>query len=222
MADPATDPLVGRTIGSYTILGALGEGGMGTVYKARDEKLDRMVALKFIRVDLAERESIQRRFMQEARAASALDHPNIGTIYGIEEFSEGRMCIVMAHYEGESLARRLRRGPLPPPQAVDIAIQIGTGLGEAHAHHIIHRDIKPSNVIVNRSGLVKIVDFGLARIAHSSMSTMTAGTSGTAAYMAPEQATGKALDHRADLWALGVVLWEMLTGRRPFEAENVP
>src|SRR5579863_4208625 len=124
MADPATGAVAGRTFGPYRVLGALGEGGMGTVYKARDEKLDRVVALKFIRADLNERQSIQQRFLLEARSASALDHPNIGTIYGIEESPEGHLFIVMAYYEGENLSHRIHRGSLPPAEAVDIAIQI--------------------------------------------------------------------------------------------------
>lgn len=223
MPDPSsTQAVVGQLIGNYRLLGALGAGGMGVVYRAHDEKLDRVVALKFIGAELEHHGSIQKRFLQEARAASSLDHPNIGTIHGIEESPDGRTFIVMACYEGENLANRIKRGPLRPAEAAGMAIQIARGLSEAHASKIIHRDIKPSNIIVTTSGLVKIVDFGLARVVHSSSSTRTAGLTGTAAYMSPEQASGQPVDERTDIWALGVVLWEMLTGQLPFQADNVP
>ena len=146
----------GTRLGSYEILAPIGAGGMGVVYKAHDTKLNRSVALKFIAHEMAEGGKLSDRFLQEARAASALDHPNIGTIHGIEQSPDGRSFIVMAYYEGETLAQRIRREPLPAGQAVDIAIQMARGLAEAHAHNIVHCDIKSSNVILNPNGLAKI------------------------------------------------------------------
>ncbi len=195
---------------------------MGTVYRAFDAKLGRTVALKFIRGELDVSESSRRSLIDEARAASALDHPNIGTIFGIEETPEGLRFIVMAYYAGETLAQRLQRGPLLIKESVSIGLQIASGLAEAHRYRIIHRDIKPSNIVITGHGLVKIVDFGLARAVRSDSSTLTAGVAGTFAYMSPEQAQGRFLDTRTDLWSLGTVLYEMVAGQRAFGGESIP
>jgi eukaryotic-like serine/threonine-protein kinase len=207
--------------GGYKVLGMAGAGGMGVVYRALDLKLERTVALKFLPPELIAGQTEKDRFLREARTASSLDHPNIGVIHGIEETPDGRTFIVMAFYEGHSLAERIRNGPLGSGQAVDIAIQMARGLAEAHARHIVHRDIKPSNVMLTGNGTVKIVDFGLARVVSAQTASHT-GLAGTLSYMAPEQALGKLVDQRTDIWALGAVLAEMLTGRGPFERETMP
>jgi eukaryotic-like serine/threonine-protein kinase len=207
--------------GNYRILGVAGSGGMGVVYRALDLRLDRVVALKFLPPELNSSLADKERFLREARTASSLDHPNIGVIYGVEETGDGHTFIVMAFYEGASLAEYIRRGPLPEHQAVDIAAQMARGLAEAHSRGIVHRDIKPSNVMLTASGLIKIVDFGLAH-AVTAQTASIAGISGTVAYMSPEQAQGHAVDQRCDIWALGVVLAEMLTGVNPFHGDTVP
>jgi tetratricopeptide (TPR) repeat protein len=206
--------------GNYEILGVAGSGGMGVVYRALDRRLNRTVALKFLPSELSSSPRDRERFLREARTASSLDHPNIGVIHAIEETSEGHGFIVMAFYDGQSLARRIREGPLSELDAVDIAIQMARGLAEAHSHHIIHRDIKPSNVMLNSSGAVRIVDFGLAQVTTQQTAT-SSGATGTINYMSPEQALEKGADHRTDIWSLGVTLAEMLTGRNPFEREGV-
>jgi tetratricopeptide (TPR) repeat protein/TolB-like protein len=218
----AGESWIGREIGGYRIIGQLGAGGMGVVYKAEDLKLGRTVALKFLPHHLTTGQIETNRFLQEAKAASSLDHINIGTIYGVEEYNSGQMYIVMAYYAGETLSARIRDSSLTEAEAVRIATQIGEGLEEAHSKNIIHRDIKPSNVIVTPQGVVKIVDFGLAKIMGSGTLTQTGTTMGTAAYMAPEQAVGKTADQRSDVWSVGVVLYEMLTGRLPFRGDNLP
>jgi eukaryotic-like serine/threonine-protein kinase len=214
---------VDEQVGNYKILGTAGVGGMGIVYKALDLKLNRTVALKFLPSDLNEpsKEKDRQRFLQEARTASALDHANIGVIHGLEQTADGHTFIVMAYYEGLTVAEKVRRGPLSPKEAVEIMIQLLHGLNEAHEHSIIHRDLKPSNVIITRQGVAKIVDFGLARVASSAATTLSAGPVGTLAYMSPEQVRNEPLDKRTDIWSLGVVLQEMLTGKHPFERENM-
>ncbi len=213
--------MVGRTITHFRVLASIGAGGMGAVYLAEDERLGRRVALKLLPPELTRDGEARARFLQEARAASALDHPSICTVYESGETPDGQAYLAMAHYAGETLEARIARGPLPVVDALEIASQVADGLAEAHAHGIVHRDIKPANVILTQSGRVKIVDFGLAHLTERSAVATGAGIAvGTLAYMAPEQARGETADARADLWALGVVLYEMLAGRRPFAGDT--
>ncbi len=212
---------VDEQVGDYKILGTAGVGGMGVVYKALDLKLNRTVALKFLPNELNVASKDKQRFLQEARTASGLDHNNIGVIHGLEETADGHTFIVMAYYEGLTLAERIRRGPIPPKDALNIMVQLAHGLIEAHEHSIIHRDIKPSNVIMTRQNVAKIVDFGLARVASSAATTLSAGPVGTLAYMSPEQVRNEPLDRRTDIWSLGVVFAEMLTGKHPFQRDNM-
>ncbi len=219
----SNDPLdlVGKTIRQYRILEPLGRGGMGVVYKALDSRLNRTVALKFLPRTIADAEQAEKRFFNEARAASALDHNNICSVHEIGETEDGRVFISMAFYDGETLNRKIGRGPLSVEEARDYATQMATGLAAAHARGILHRDIKPSNLMITKpapgseNGVLKILDFGLAKIDDHQL-TRTGTALGTIAYMSPEQARGEAVDHRTDIWALGVVLYEMLTGQRPF------
>jgi len=210
--------MIGKTVSHYRILEKLGEGGMGIVYKAEDTKLGRMVALKFLPPELTRDHEAKERFVQEARAASALDHPNICNVHEIDETNDGQTFIAMACYDGESLKAKIERGPLKLEETLDIASQVAQGLAKAHGQGIIHRDIKPANILVTNDGLAKIVDFGLAKLAGRKL-TKTGKTLGTAQYMSPEQALGKEVDQRADIWSLGIVLYEMLTGKHAFPGE---
>jgi len=212
--------MIGRTIAHYTIQSHIGAGSMGDVYKAIDTKLQRPVAIKFMSPGLMRDSSGTRRFLQEARAASALDHTNICTIYDTGEIEPGRLYLVMAYYEGETLATKIGRGRLPVEQALAVARQIAAGLTRAHLYGIVHRDIKPANLIVTRFGDVKILDFGLAKLRGQATLTEHGRLMGTIPYMSPEQASGTPVDHRTDIWSLGVVLYEMLTGCRPFDADT--
>jgi eukaryotic-like serine/threonine-protein kinase len=220
VSNPNATLSVGDLVGNYKILGMAGAGGMGVVYRALDVKLERTVALKFLPEHVASSSDDRERFLREARTASSLDHPNIGVIHGLEETAGGRSFIVMAYYTGETLAHKIYRGPLSVAEAVDIAIQIGEGLSAAHAGTVVHRDLKPSNVMLTQNGAAKIVDFGLARLASSSGSTQSLSTVGTIGYMSPEQTIGKLVDQRTDIWSLGIVLAEMVTGKNPFVRET--
>jgi serine/threonine protein kinase/tetratricopeptide (TPR) repeat protein len=213
--------MIGDTISHYKILSKLGEGGMGVVYKAEDTKLKRIVALKFLPPELTRDIDAKERFVHEAQAASALDHPNICTIHEIDETDEGQTFIAMACYEGESLKDKIGRGPLKLKDALDIAVQIARGLSEAHGQGIVHRDIKPANILMTKDGLVKIADFGLAKLARTKL-TKTGRTLGTAQYMSPEQARGEGVDSRSDIFSLGAVLYEMITGKTAFPSEYEP
>ena len=211
--------MIGQTISHYKILEKLGEGGMGVVYKAEDTKLDRLVALKFLPAHLSSTPENKARFIQEAKTASALDHPSICAIHEIDETPEGQLFIVMPAYDGVTLSAKLKSGPLRLDKAVHIAIQVAEGLKAAHEKGIVHRDIKSSNIIVTDNGQAKIMDFGLARRGEATQLTKTGVTLGTVPYMSPEQSRGEKVDKRTDIWSLGVVLYEMITGRLPFAGD---
>jgi serine/threonine protein kinase/tetratricopeptide (TPR) repeat protein len=221
MASHGTLPTGAVVAGKYAIVDHAGSGGMGVVYKARDIKLDRIVALKFLPEELSGNPQRKGQFLREAKIASQLDHPNIGTIYGVEEAEPGCTFIVMAFYEGMSFASQIAGRALPAAEVVKVAIHVAAGLADAHSKNIVHRDIKPSNIMITKSGAVKIVDFGIARVTQQS-ATWTQGTSGTAGYMSPEQTLGKHVDQRTDIWSLGVVMAEALTGQPPFQRDNMP
>ncbi len=211
--------MIGKKILHYKIIEKLGEGGMGVVYKAEDTKLKREVALKFLPPELTRDPEAKKRFVQEAQAASALDHANICTIYEIDETDEGQLFIAMACYNGETLKDKIERGPLTIEEATETTKQVAKGLSKAHAKGIIHRDIKPANVLITEENEVKIIDFGLARLSGQSRLTKSHTTLGTMAYMSPEQVRGEEVDHRTDIWSLGIVLYEMLTGELPFKGD---
>jgi non-specific serine/threonine protein kinase/serine/threonine-protein kinase len=212
--------MIGQTVSHFKILDALGEGGMGVVYKAQDLKLDRLVALKFLPPSLTSDDEAKRRFVYEAKAASALDHPNICTIYEIDELPDGRMFMAMAYYDGESLRERLEEGALDIEEATLITGQVAMGLTSAHEKGIVHRDIKPANIVISGDGQIKILDFGLAKLADRTKITKTGSTLGTVAYMSPEQIQGIELDARSDVFSLGVVLYEMIAGERPYDGDH--
>jgi tetratricopeptide (TPR) repeat protein/class 3 adenylate cyclase/tRNA A-37 threonylcarbamoyl transferase component Bud32 len=209
----------GRRVAQYSVLGLLGAGGMGLVYKARDERLGRHVALKFLTPYLSTQPAAKQRFLVEARAAAALDHPNICTIHEIGETVDGQLFIAMPVYDGETLQARLQRGRLSFAEAAPIALQVARGLGRAHERGIVHRDLKPSNVMLLSDGTVKILDFGIATMDGLSL-TGDGVPVGTLAYMSPEHVRGSAVDHRGDIWSLGILLHEMLAGTRPFAGDD--
>ncbi|MCI0530932.1 MAG: protein kinase [candidate division Zixibacteria bacterium] len=211
--------MTGRTISGYRIIEKLGEGGMGVVYKAQDTKLQRPVALKFLPPHIADNPDEKARFLHEAQAASALNHPNISTIHSIEEAPEG-VFIVMEYVEGKTFKRLIQDEKLSAKKILDVAIQVCEGLNAAHANEIVHRDIKSDNLMLTRDGRVKIMDFGLAKLKGATKLTKAGSTLGTAEYMSPEQATGEEVDQRSDIYSFGVVLYELLTGRVPFTGEH--
>src|SRR5260221_10680654 len=215
--------MIGQTISHYKILDKLGEGGMGVVYKAQDLKLDRAVAIKFLPAHLSASELNKERFLQEAKAAAALNHPNILGIYEINE-ENGHLFFAMEYVEGKTLKQHiaaLKTGTgIPVSQALGWTAQIAQGLKSAHEKSIVHRDIKPENIMLTRDGTLKIMDFGIAKLKSSSGLTKTGTSLGTLSYMSPEQAQGMVADQRSDLWSLGVVLYEILTADLPFKAEH--
>ena len=208
--------MIGQTISHYKITDKLGEGGMGVVYKAEDTSLDRPVALKFLAAHLVSDDDIRKRFEREAKAAAALNHPNICHVYAISEVA-GKTFIAMAFLEGEGLDKKIEAGPLKLKDALDVAIQTAKGLQSAHGKGIVHRDIKPANLMVGPDGHVTIMDFGLAQLADRSKLTRLDETMGTVTYMSPEQTYGADIDHRSDVWSLGVAIYEMVTGQQPFK-----
>ena len=227
--------IIGETISHYRVLALLGAGGMGEVYKAEDTRLKRAVALKFLPLALVEDHDAKQRLLLEAQAASALDHPNICTIHEIDESADGRVFLAMAYYDGETLKQRIERGAAPIEEAIDIIVQVARGVAAAHDANIIHRDIKPANILLCSQGSgrgpvtgfggagaarVKLLDFGIAKLSGQTAVTRTGTTVGTVAYMSPEQIMGQGVDQRTDLWSLGIVMYELLAGRRPFSGEN--
>jgi serine/threonine protein kinase len=227
----------GSRLGPYEILSLLGSGGMGEVYRARDTKLGRDVALKILPETFTHDPERVARFRREAQVLAALNHPHIGAIYGLDD-ANGQQFLVLELIDGETLADRLNRGALPLDEALAIATQIGEALEAAHERGIIHRDLKPANISLTKDGQVKVLDFGLSKVTETASGpsvdlanspTLTSPAAmtgvgvilGTAAYMSPEQAKGRAADKRSDVWALGCVLYEMLTGKRAFEGEDV-
>ena len=216
--------MIGQTISHYKIVEKLGEGGMGVVYKAEDTKLGRTVALKFLAAHLLQDEESRARFIREAKAAAVLDHPNICTVHEIDE-ADGHTFIAMAFVEGETLQEKIEAGPLKIDESLDIALQVARGLAAAHHNGVVHRDIKSANVMIAAAGpgadpQAKLLDFGLAQLATGSRLTKEGTTLGTTAYMSPEQAQGAEVDQRSDIWSLGVVLYEMVSGRLPFQGEH--
>ena len=217
---PEIDPLYGSHVGEYRIDTVLGRGGMGTVYRAVKRDIDEVCALKFLPALAAASPEVRARFVAEARVTARVEHPNVCEISDISETDDGRLYLVMPYYGDVTLKARLREGALPVEEALDWFRQTCAGLAAVHAAGIIHRDLTPGNLIRDEGGVVKILDFGLAKVVNVTLGTGNR-TLGTVAYMAPEQLIGPDLDHRADLWSLGVILFEMLWGRRPFASERM-
>ncbi len=211
---------IGQKISHYELVQKMGAGGMGIVYKARDLKLDRYAALKFLPSEYLTKSEEKERFILEAKTTSGLDHPNICTIYEIDELNTGQIFISMACYEGEVLREKIEQGPFSVQDAVHTTIQIAEGLNKAHENGIVHRDIKPDNIIVTEDGVVKILDFGIAKLKGSTQITKPGTVMGTPGYMSPEQTLGETVDHQTDIWSTGVILYQMLTGELPFKGDN--
>src|SRR5688572_29092042 len=220
-AKTSVSTMIGQTISHYRITGQLGSGGMGVVYKAEDTNLDRTVALKFLAAHLLEGDQHKQRFLREAKAAASLDHPNICMVHEVGE-ADGRVFLAMSYIDGPEVRAKIKERPLKLDQALDIAIQAAEGLRAAHQKGIVHRDIKSSNLMLTSAGQVKIMDFGLAQLTGGTKITRTETLLGTPAYMSPEQAQRLETDRRTDIWSLAVVLYEMVTGRLPFEGEREP
>lgn len=214
------DEMIGQTVSHYRILEKIGQGGMGAVYKAEDIKLQRTVALKFLAPALTSDSEAKQAFINEAQAASALDHPNICTIYEIDETAEGQVFIAMAYYQGETLKHKIERGPTSMKEAIHLIQQIGAGLSKAHEKGIVHRDVKPANLMVTDDQVIKILDFGVAKFQFKTNVDNPGVIIGTPAYMSPEQAFGMPVDHRSDIWSVGVILFEILTSSLPFDGNS--
>ncbi|MGB2698457.1 MAG: protein kinase, partial [Candidatus Zixiibacteriota bacterium] len=211
--------MIGKTISHYKVIEKLGGGAMGVVYRAEDLKLKRSVAIKFLPPELTRDPQAKERLIQEAQSASTLDHTNICNIHEVDETEDGQIFMILAYYEGETLKKKIQRGQLKLEDTIDIAVQVAQGLAKAHERGIIHRDIKPANLMIKKDHVVKVVDFGLAILVGQAKLAREDAASGTLAYMSPEQVSGEAVDHRTDIWSLGVVLYEMLTGKLPFKGE---
>jgi eukaryotic-like serine/threonine-protein kinase len=212
--------MIGQTVSHYRVLSQLGGGGMGVVYEAEDVNLGRHVALKFLPPETETDPGALDRFQREARAASALNHPNICTIYEIDETETGLLFISMAYYQGATLNEIIKKdAPLPLTMVQDYTLQIADGLAHAHDNGVVHRDIKPANIFVTQQRRIKILDFGIAQVAAESL-TQSGAVMGTVSYMSPEQASGQRVDSRSDLFSVGVMLYEMLSGRQPFTGES--
>jgi tetratricopeptide (TPR) repeat protein/TolB-like protein len=212
--------VIGKKIEHFKILEELGGGGMGIVYKAEDTKLRTTVALKFLPPELTRDKDAKKRLEHEAQALAALDHPNICTVHSLHEAPDGRMFFCMAYYDGQTLGERLAEGPLPVRDALQIAVSVAAGLERAHGKNVVHRDVKPGNIMITGEGTLKIMDFGIAKLAHRTRVTAEGTMPGTIFYMSPEQFTGLDVDGRSDIFSLGAVLYEMLTGHAPFEADH--
>jgi serine/threonine protein kinase len=212
--------MIGKTISHYKMLEHIGEGGMCVVYKALASRLDRHVAIKFLPPELKSDKAAKARFIHEANAASALNHSNIAVVHDIDEAPDGQMFIVMAYYEGQTLRDKLGDDSVRLDEAIKIVSQIASGLAKAHEKEILHRDIKPANILITEDGEAKLADFGLAKLAGQTRLTKTGMTVGTVAYMSPEQAAGGDVDHRSDIFSLGVVLYELLTREVPFKGDH--
>ncbi|MBD3178748.1 MAG: protein kinase [Candidatus Latescibacteria bacterium] len=210
--------MIGKTVSHYRIIEELGRGGMGVVYRAEDTRLQRVVALKFLSPEMIRDPEARERFVREARAAAGINHPNICTVYEIDEY-QGNIFIAMEDISGNSLRDIINGPPLPVDYAVDIATQLAYGLSEAHDRGVVHRDIKPSNIMVDKRGRARIMDFGLAKLKDMTVLTREHSTFGTVSYMSPEQGEGSRVGPRSDIWSLGVVLYEMITGRLPFRGD---
>jgi serine/threonine protein kinase/Flp pilus assembly protein TadD len=211
--------MISKTISHYRIVEELGVGGMGVVYKAEDLRVKRPVALKFLPPELTRDKETREPFIQDALAASALDHPNICTINEIDETEDGQLFICMPYYEGEILKKKIESSIMSVAESLEIAVQVAEGLDEVHKQGIVHRDVKPSNIMVTSDGVAKLLDFGLSKLVGQARLTLPGTTLGTVAYMSPEMARGETVDHRADIWSLGVMLYEMVAGKLPFKGE---